>query len=261
MLFYKKFTFKTVLILLPTLLLSLFLIAKLPKDYILSYLVYPFVIAENSIVKPIKIWFSKRNGIEQLHKIAKKIAIERDELLEKNIELKAVLNYFDECYELIEFRKKYNKKKYLIARILIKNFSEKSHIFWIDAGKNKGIKVGMVATYKNCLLGRVIEVFPAYSKVLAITDSSCHVSVKCSATAARGIHEGCNNVKYSLMKFVNHLDEIKEGDILLSHGGSLIFPPGFAIGKILESNNIGVYKEVIVRPMFDIKDIELCTII
>ena len=35
----------------------------------------------------------------------------------------------------------------------------------------------MIAVFKDCFLGRVVEVYPWYSKVLLITDPGCKVAV------------------------------------------------------------------------------------
>ena len=68
----------------------------------------------------------------------------------------------------------------------------------------------MIAVFKDCLVGRVVEVYPYYSKVILITDPTCKVAAICTSTNVKGIHEGMLSLTTTKLSFVNHLEEVKK---------------------------------------------------
>jgi rod shape-determining protein MreC len=223
-----------------------------------SYVLYPFLVAQQNIIEPIKHWRAERRIVQDLAQCIDKLSVERDELLETVIELKAELNYLDEIKELLAFKERYQEYGAVITQIIAKHFSDDAHYFLIDAGEKQGVKVDMIAIYHNCLLGRVQEVYPLYSKVVAISDKSCKIAAYCSQTKTEGIHEGSNSLDATALKFVSHLKGIIEGDYLISSGEGGVFPRGFALGRIVASECQGLFYEVNVKPLIDLRQLHYC---
>lgn len=229
-------------------------------ERVCSYAVYPFLVAQHRLVEPVKRWRSERRVMDDLAHCVGALSKERDELLETVIQLKAELNYLDEIKELVAFKERYHAREAVITQIIAKHFADDGHYFLIDAGEEQGIKRDMIAIYHNCLIGRVHEVYPLYSKVVAITDKSCKIAAYCAQTKTEGIHEGRNSVEATALKFVSHLKGIAAGDYLLSSGEGGVFPRGFAVGRIdaLEPN--GLFYEVNVKPLVDLRALHYCSI-
>jgi rod shape-determining protein MreC len=222
---------------------------------------YPFLVIENTCVTPVKNWLHWRQGAKDLRDLAYRLTQERNDLLKENSALQAQLDYLSDCAECIDFKKRYNFDRGIIAQVLLKNCSTRAHFFLLDAGSSKGIKKDMVAVHNNHLVGRVSEVYPWYCKVVLITDSACHVAAKCRKTGSQGIQSGLNQFSTMDLSFVSHLDEIAKDDLVFSHGDGLVFPRGFALGKVADYYAVGVHKKVIVKPLIDFETIDFCLLI
>lgn len=231
------------------------------QEQALSCITYPFLLLERSCIVPLKHWLYWRHGAKELRLLSQQIIHERDDALRKVLELEAERDYFKDCAELIEFKKRYACDTATVAQILLKNFSSHGHFFLVDAGHNKSIKKDMVALYKNNIIGRVNEVYPWYCKVVLITDSDCYVAAKCVKTGSQGIHTGCNKLDKTELSFVSHLDTLEKGDVLISHGDGLIFPRGFALGKVIDYRLVDVRYEVSIEPLIDMQRIDFCVLI
>lgn len=225
-----------------------------------SYAMYPFLVAQRKIIQPYKEWRSKQRVTNDLAHCVDTLSGEREELLKEVIELKAELNYLDEIKELLSFKERYHEDQAVISQIIAKHFADDGHYFLIDVGERQGIKVNMIVVYHHCLIGRVQEVYPLYSKVVAISDKSCKVAAYCAKTKTEGIHEGANDLDATALKFVSHLKEIAEGDYLLSSGEGLVFPRGFALGRIAAIERHELFCDVKVKPLVDLREIKYCTV-
>ncbi len=177
----------------------------------------------------------------------------------QNIRLRGALAYADNIKELHAFNERY-KQQGSIAQIVARYISAESHYFLVDAGSQKGIAKDMVVLYENNLIGKVTEVYPTWSKVCLVTDRNCKVAAYCAQTKAQGIYEGCNDQASAALSFVNHLSQIETGDLVLSSGEGLVFPEGFALGKVASYENDGLYKQVKIEPLCDIREIDYCLI-
>lgn len=230
-------------------------------DTVSSYVMYPVLVVQNSIVSPIKFYFQKRQTLKECYDLITRLQSERNDLLAQNIQLNAMISYENEIQELVAFKKQYQDAQGVVSQVLVKNFSEQSHYFLIDKGADAAIKPDMVAVYKNCLLGKVVEVFPQYSKVLLITDKLCKVAAYCPHTQATGIYEGNNQEQIAGMKYVSHLAQVEPDDLVLSSGDGLIFPKGFALGKIKTCNPEGLFYDVSVELLCDLRAIDYCFVV
>jgi len=230
-------------------------------ENVAAYIMYPILIAQNKIVMPVKAYFEKKRSIQEFEDLVKKLQAERDELIADNIQMQAHISYVSQTADLAQFKQQYKMDDAILAQVLVKHFSDQSHYFLIDKGLNAGICQDMVAIHKNCLLGKVIEVYPHYSKVLLITDKLCKVAAHCPHTRASGIHQGSNEECATGLHFVSHLSDIEPEDLVLSSGDGLIFPKGFALGRIKSCASQGLFYDVSVEPLLDMRKIDFCFII
>lgn len=178
----------------------------------------------------------------------------------QNVRLRAALAYMDKVKDLDAFNERYQKKGH-IAQVLARNLSDEAHYFLVDAGAQKGVTKDMVVLHQNNLIGKVTEVYPWYSKICLITDRTCKVAAYCTQSKAQGIHEGRNDEHNSSLNFVSHLAEVRDGDLVLSSGEGLIFPEGFAVGRVASCSTDGLYKHIAVTPGCDLREIDYCVIV
>jgi cell shape-determining protein MreC len=226
-----------------------------------SYVVYPWLVAQRTVVTPVKNWFEHRKTVAELHKLCTHYYTELETLVAENIMLHSSLAYMNVTQELTDFKKRYVTDTAVIAQVLLKHFSDQSHFFLIDAGSRRGITPDMVAVYKNCLIGRVSEVYPFYSKVILVTDKSCKVAAFCAHTGAPGIHEGLNAFGRTKLTFVSHLEKLQEHDTIISSGEGLVFPKGFGLGRIDSYALKGFQYDITVQPLVAMDTVTSCCII
>lgn len=226
-----------------------------------SFLLYPVIKIQHIIVLPLQKYFKKRKKNNRLQERIAFLKEQNANLLAENIKLNTIHENLEKTEELIRFREKYALKDASLAQIIMKQFSECEHSFLVDCGSMHGISVDMVAVYKNCLVGRVSHVYPYYSKVILITDSDCKVAAYCHLSKARGIHEGCNKKRQTMLQFVSHLHELKENDLVISSGEGLIFPQGFCLGRIQSFVSEGLYYKILIKPMLQFNELEFCYLI
>jgi len=223
-----------------------------------AHLVYPFLRLQHSLVDPVETFFEKRKSYAELSAELGRVKAERDELVSELAQVLILLDFHDQTDELVSFKKRYEDPHAQLAQVLVKQFSDKNHYFLVDKGANHGIVPDMVAVYKQCLVGKVVAVYPAYSKVQLVTDAQCSVAACCAHSRAQGIHEGTNSADTSALRYVSHLAKVKQGDIVFSSGEGLVFPRGFALGATTACTKNGLYYDITVKPLLDIQAIRYC---
>ncbi len=226
-----------------------------------SYLLYPFLVLQSKVVDPIKVWFNTRKTYAELKTLLDQAQKERDELRAENIALRSGHIFADDIKELREFKKRYSDSDAHIAQILVRHVADQSHYYLIDVGSRQGIAPDMVAVYKNCLVGKVEQVYPWYSKVCLITDKSCKVAAYCAQTRAHGIHQGLNGLEATTLSYVSHLQKVKKDELILSSGEGLVFPQGFALGRIESIDSDSLHQKITVKSLIDFMSIKYCAII
>lgn len=226
-----------------------------------SYILYPILVIEHTTLDPIKTWYKRRMLAEELEKSLKQTEATCRALQQENIELQAALAHSNAVHDIAAFRNRYKTSHAVLAPILLKQFSDNAHYMFVDGGTNRGIEPDMVAVYKNCLIGRVAEVYRWYSKVVLTTDRACKVAAVCVRSGAQGIHEGCQDCSRTKLSFVSHLTKIKEGDLVISSGEGLVFPRGFALGHIQSYVLDGLHYIIDIEPLIDIRSLDVCYIL
>ena len=229
-------------------------------EHIISVISYPFITfsswASRPFISTISFWRDKKKlmyDLDQLHN-------ENESLYQQLVELESAKVFLDETRELRNFKNRYDTHEMQLAKVILKQF-DKQHFFLIDAGKQKSITKNMAVVYKNCLVGKITDVYPFYSKVALITDPVCQVASYCAKTKTVGIYQGTKNTKSGSLLHVDHLSKIKKGERVVSSGEGLVFPGGFGIGEIIEFKDIGVHYDVKVKPLIDVTKLAYCYVV
>lgn len=225
-------------------------------SHALSGIAYPLLRLNRRWVEPIKKRLYEPTVAADVQTLQRK-----NQLLQlQNVRLRGALAYMQNIKELQVFNERYKQQGH-IAQIIARHMTDDSHYFIIDAGSTKGIAKDMVVLYENNLIGKIIEVYPSWSKACLITDRNCKVAAYCWQTKASGIYEGMNDQQTATLNFVNHLSDVEPGDLVFSSGEGLVFPEGFVLGKVASYENDGLYKQVKIEPLCNIRDIQYCLIV
>lgn len=222
-----------------------------------SILIYPLLFFYHYVETVITKVSTQLQTTEFLQHELDVVKKERDDVYAKFIELKAAIPYAQQVDLLHIVANLYTSAKLVtVAQVIMRHFAENEHYFLINAGSSQRVEVDMIVVYNKALVGRVVAVYPWYSKVALITDKSVKIPVFVGDKAIPAIYEGCNNQEPSI-SYVNQFDTVQEGDLVISSGQGLIFPYGFAIGVLSKKS----MRSVGVTFFIDFKEIRYCTVI
>lgn len=238
-------------------------------DTMLSRFAYPVVIVQHVCTNSLKKMQDFFRTRKELRRLCDQYQTQHEELVKENIELSGLLDTWRSIEELVEFKKRYDGCG-VITQIIFKQFSPQAHFFLIDGGHNRGITTNMLAVYKNCLLGRVTEVYPSYSKVKLITDPACKVAALCQQSRDEGMHEGCGTLDSTKIKLkmtqlsdnkLNLQKRLKKGDLVLSSGQGKVFPKGFGLGMVRDFNQEDFQHTLVLEPLVDFQALDYCLVL
>jgi rod shape-determining protein MreC len=121
------------------------------------------------------------------------------------------------------------------ARIINKTPADWYGSFFIDKGSDDGINVndtvlGMQGERAG-LAGRVLEVYPKFSKVLLLTNSAASSVCAIEPSGFEALVEGRGTWRLKV-NYVPEESALTEGAELKTSPGGLLFPPGIYVGKV-----------------------------
>jgi rod shape-determining protein MreC len=127
----------------------------------------------------------------------------------------------------------------------------------INQGKAQGVKEGLPVLAPQGIVGRIVGVYPEYSKVMLIVDRKSSADAMVQRTRARGMLKGKGGNRCSL-EFVPKSADVQVGDLVLASGLVGLYPKGLLFGKVAAANkkNPGVFQEIEVTPSVDLSTLE-----
>lgn len=229
-------------------------------EHVGSCVLYPFLKMNYYCIEPIKKKCIESKNIEFLNQYIVDLERHNEALRAENIVLKASQSFIDDIQEVLEFKKRYDASSMHTVHILARHCSSDNHFIYVDAGVLSGITIDMIALFNHMIVGRVIEVYPWYSKVQLVTDPACSISVYDMQTGARGIYRGCGN-DHGYMTRVNHLENVCVGDEVFSSGDGFLFPRGYLVGTVDSYEPNGLYHTIRITHALNINSIQYCVLI
>lgn len=126
-----------------------------------------------------------------------------------------------------------------LARVVIKEPSNWWRHIALDIGAQEGIGIHDPVLTEKGLVGKVIDVSPASSKVALVGDPRCQVAAELASSGQRGIvmpsGKGLRNRRAEL-KYLPSKAGIDSGVEVLTSGAGGVFPKGILIGKLIDKN-------------------------
>lgn len=134
----------------------------------------------------------------------------------------------------------------------------------IDKGSKDGIKLGSAVIFKDNYLGRIKDVSQAQAVVQLLTDPEAKLAVFSFGKEgkAKGLLRGQFGTEM-IMEKILHEEKINIDDLVYSEGTEGFLPRGLIIGRVSEVSEKPneVFKSAKIKPVFDIRDLELVFII
>ncbi len=192
-------------------------------------------------------------GLEEENRILKK----------KTAELQAELVLYKEGYleagrlkQLLSLQEAY-PFRYTAARIIGKEQAALSKTLWMNKGSAHGLKPGMPVIALPGLIGRLTDVSCSSSKVMLLIDENSNVDAAIQRTRVQGILRGAGS-RGCVVRYVSKIQDVKEGDVVLTSGMSNIFPKGLLIGKVsrVDHMDAGLFLSIRVIPFADFASLE-----
>lgn len=127
----------------------------------------------------------------------------------------------------------------------------------INVGINDGIKKGFpVILSGKALLGRVIDVYPNYSRVILITEKNNKIDVEIPDSGSFALSVGEGGLKAGLDMFPKD-KELKEGSLIITSAMGGNYPAGLLVGKVKNVKKLDneVYQKAEIEKVFDLNTV------
>ena len=110
------------------------------------------------------------------------------------------------------------------------------------------------------LVGRVISIGSDVAQIQLLTDRDCSVGALLARTRARGVVAGSGEQASPTgltLNYVSNLEDVVEGDLIVTSGMDGIYPKGIAIGRVASvRNGPRLFKLVTVEPAANLDRLE-----
>lgn len=143
------------------------------------------------------------------------------------------------------------------ARVVAYDPSQWSRCVIVDMGASEGVAVGLPVLGVGGIVGRVVETYPHYAKVMLIVDRNSGADAMVQRTRVRGILQGKGGNRCAL-EYVPKNADVEVGDLVLASGLGGIYPAGQVFGRIthVDKKQGGAFQEIIVTPAGNLSALE-----
>lgn len=152
-----------------------------------------------------------------------------------------------------------NNYQLIMAEVTAKNnFSFKGVAYGdsllINKGSKDGIKKGFTVVLSNkILLGKVVDVYPNFSRVMMISSKDSVIDVQIQGSSGFALVKGLGNQKIVLDMFPKAQD-LKSGALVMTSALGSAYPSGMVVGSIGAINNVDseAFKKAEINPAYDL---------
>lgn len=225
-----------------------------PCSRMASVICYPFIVAQSYLIDPIK--RNVTGGRTPYHELQNSY----DDLMQQYLHLQASADFMRDAHDVIAFQERYDVSNYCVAQVLERHIGDDAHYFLLDKGSRDGILLDAVVVCKDVLVGKIVDVYPFYSRCMLVTDEQSKVGGYVADSDIAGIVQGANGGMLQLLH-VSHLLNVSTGAFVISSGYGLIFPRGYGIGKIVAVEPDGLMLHIRCTPLIDFEQITHCAIL
>ena len=140
----------------------------------------------------------------------------------------------------------------IVAEVIGLDASAWFRTITVNQGKNRGVVLNAPVIAAGGLVGRVISLGPDVAQIQLLTDRDCSVGALLTRTRNRGIVAGSGEQSSPsglLLNYVSNLEDVVEGDPIVTSGIDGIYHKGIAIGRVASvRNGPRLFKTITVEP-------------
>ena len=143
--------------------------------------------------------------------------------------------------------------KTVAARVIARDPSEWFDSVIINRGRAAGVELNMPVATPEGIVGRVVATSPWTAQVMLITDERAAAGAvvgQLGQSNAIGSVRGFGSNGLLDMRYVSGLEEVKQGDYVVTTGQDGIYPPGLNVGEVVEvrPGSATIQHEIRVKP-------------
>jgi len=155
---------------------------------------------------------------------------------------------------LLEFKQRI-PLSYVPGRIIASDILGQFRTVTINVGQKDGVRKGYPVINDSGVIGRIIEVYPGFAKVLLMIDPNSSIDGRVKRTMAKGIIQGTRDNEKMFCQFAFSLrtEDVQAGDQIITSGLDQSFPEGLVLGEIVEvsKTEVGIFQEAYIKPAVD----------
>lgn len=136
----------------------------------------------------------------------------------------------------------------VVTRLMASTPTSTRRFATITAGSGAGVQVGMPVRTPVGVVGRVLEVSGATSRVLLITDTESVVPARRSTDGVAAFAQGRGDGTLQLRLISLGINPLKIGDVFVTSGSGGLYRPGMAIARVTGLTRDGAIAQVLSDP-------------
>jgi len=190
------------------------------------------------------------NGYVALHGAKAENARLRSQLAElqlRNRQLESQAAEAQRLSVLLNFRDSHPEAPMLAAQVIGASADPASHTLVLNRGEHDRVRRNMAVITPDGIVGKVVEVFPATSQVLLISDRDSGVGALLADTRTHGVVKG-NGDPVPRLDYVVNDEKVHVGELVLTSGEDRIFPKGLLIGTVSGATDGNPFQVIRVQP-------------
>lgn len=178
------------------------------------------------------------------------------QLREENARLRQAAQENERLRSLLAFKQQVPYRT-VAARVVGRDPSHWFSTILVDRGASVGVRRNDPVVTSNGVVGHVLEVTGAWSRVLLIVDPRSAVGVVVERSREAGVAEG-QSQRFLRVKYLSRDADVQQGDVILTAGLGQIYPRGLLLGTVAAVNRTKgeLFQEALVRPAADVIHLE-----
>jgi rod shape-determining protein MreC len=217
-------------------------------------------------------WFQGRpNDANSIEEIVAKLTVAENKLVlaivdqaqlqllvEENNKLRQQLNFLNNNnhYRLVSAN--------IVSRQNLFDAEGNAQDIILDRGSKDGIITGLgVINESGVIIGKIIEVKDNSSRACLTTGNNCQLAAAIlNGTKTIGLSEGELGLTIK-MNYIPQMEQIKEGDIVISSGLGDNIPRGLVIGRVAQVNNQSneIWQDVSIEPIASLYNLTVVAVV
>lgn len=196
----------------------------------------------------------KSFSAEDQKEMNKKLLEENQKLLSQLADLQKIQGENQFLREALDLQ--LNKDFELILGRVMGKDTAKDFIL-LNVGSREGVKQGFPVVLSNkILLGKVVDVYSDYSRVMLITDKKSKIDVEIPDSKGFALVKGDGGLKMSMDMFPKDKD-LNEGSLILTSALGGNYPEGMVVGKVknVKAFDNEAFKKSDIELVFDLNQI------